>query len=97
MSKQEGDTVHKCIHEALDLSWCDCSEETRIELNVKLPYPLSCDGCGEVYAEYSLSMVDSVSMDNLFFGCRQCSADVLQDWMYYNDYEDSDGWEIKRL
>lgn len=30
-------TVFKCIHEALDLDWCDCSDEVRAEFDVKLP------------------------------------------------------------
>jgi len=34
------DNTHmKCIHEALDLDWCDCSEEIRVEYCVKLPKP----------------------------------------------------------
>lgn len=37
MSKIEGNTVMKCICEALDLDYCDCSDEIREELNVKLP------------------------------------------------------------
>ena len=27
----------KCIHEALDLDYCDCSEEIRLDCEVKLP------------------------------------------------------------
>lgn len=34
---EETTTMHKCIHEALDLDYCDCSEETRLDCNVKLP------------------------------------------------------------
>lgn len=31
--------VHKCIHEGLDLGWCDCTEDIRQECNVQLPTP----------------------------------------------------------
>lgn len=32
--------VHKkCIHEGLDLDWCDCTEDIRQECNVQLPTP----------------------------------------------------------
>lgn len=34
---EETNTAHKCIHEALDLDYCDCSEEIRLQYNVKLP------------------------------------------------------------
>lgn len=35
----ETGTTYKCIHEALDLDWCDCSDEERELYNVKLPKP----------------------------------------------------------
>lgn len=38
--RSDGNTVHKCIHEALDMSWCDCSDTVRQELNVTLPRPV---------------------------------------------------------
>lgn len=31
--------VRKCVHEGLDLDWCDCPEDVRQELNVQLPTP----------------------------------------------------------
>lgn len=33
----ETTTMYKCICEALDLDYCDCSEEIRLKCNVKLP------------------------------------------------------------
>lgn len=31
--------IHKCIHEGLDLGWCDCTDDVRQEYNVQLPTP----------------------------------------------------------
>jgi hypothetical protein len=31
--------VTKCIHEGLDLDWCDCSQDVRQRCNVQLPTP----------------------------------------------------------
>lgn len=92
-------TVHKCIHEALDYDWCNCSDFTREDLNVKLPKPEdhSCDSCSETQAIYVLQMTNSLSMDNLFYACRQCAADVFQDWMWAEAYEDTEGWEIRKI
>lgn len=36
---EETTTMHKCIHEALDLDWCNCPEEVRLDCCVKLPRP----------------------------------------------------------
>lgn len=34
---EETNTAHKCIHEALDLDWCDYPLDVRLYYNVKLP------------------------------------------------------------
>ena len=39
MAIVEGNTVKKCIHEALDLDWCECDDAIRAELHVQLPRP----------------------------------------------------------
>lgn len=94
----EDNTVHKCIHEAMDLAWCDCTNETRKDLNVTLPKPGPlCEACDDP-AFFVLHMSDSVSMDNLYYACRQCTSDILGDWMWADaHYEHVDGWEVRKL
>lgn len=92
-------TIHKCIHEALDYDWCDCSDFVRTDLNVKLPKPNEnqvCDSCQEA-AQYILQMSDSISMDNLFYACRQCVAESIDDWLWTDLYRDITGWEIRKI
>lgn len=95
----DGNTVHKCIHEAMDYSWCDCSDETRADLNVKLPKPEDvqwCESCEEGEAAFTLFITDSLSMDNISYACSECAYYVLTDWISGGDYPDIQGWEIKR-
>lgn len=97
---QETNTSHKCIHEALDYSWCDCSDEQRADLNVTLPKPDEiqwCESCDDGIASFTLSVADSLSMDNLSYCCNECAASVVSDWMLGIDYFDAQGWEITRL
>lgn len=55
-----------------------------------------CDAC-PYEAEYVLHMSDSISMDNMFYGCRQCTADTLNDWFWSDIYRDTTGWEVRRI
>jgi hypothetical protein len=95
----DGNTVHKCIHEALDYSWCDCSDETREDLQVNLPKPDEvqwCESCDDGIAAFTLSVTDSLSMDNLSYCCFECAESVMTDWMIGTDYSEAEGWEIKK-
>ncbi|SRR6266498_2557639 len=97
---EETNTAHKCIHEALDYTWCDCSDETRKELHVTLPKPEDniCDSCEEGQATCTLVMTDSLSMDNLSFACDECAYHVITDWFEGSEvYSDIEGWEIRKL
>ena len=95
----EGNVVHKCIHEAMDLWWCDCDEETRIQCNVTLPPPPShwCECCDEDEAEFTMSMINSQSAANLVYGCASCVQNTVNMWLLGTDYDDTDGWEINRI
>lgn len=94
----DGNTVHKCIHEALDSPWCDCPDEIRADLQVKLPRPIQCESCDNP-AQFFLTISESTSAANGAFLCRACSSWTLNDWMTHIDDEDEaiDGWEITRL
>lgn len=96
--KIEENTFHKCIHEGLDLSWCDCEDSIREELNVKLPKPPLhwCESCDDDPAEYTMIISDSVSEHNLIYVCRECVHDRVGGWLY-GDQNDITGWEISRI
>lgn len=53
----------------------------------------ACDGT----ASFTLSVTDSLSMDNLSYCCDECASDVMSDWIFGVDYSDIEGWEIKKL
>lgn len=59
--------TQRCIHQALDLDWCDCPEDVRAECGVTLPHPEDLAPCEHYWHEWSgfvLCLMCGVELDN---------------------------------